>query len=235
MENSPHPILAHSDLIPIDEKLWIVKGELPHHNPLPRTMTVYKMRDGGLWIHSAIALNDETQNKLEELGTPKYLVVPNTMHRLDAALYKRTYPHILVVCPLAAIEKVQQEVPVDLSCEEAFAQTEIKVVKIPGAKDIELAYEISLSYGQALIMTDLLVNVPEVPGLGGVLLKLIGRIGFFRTPPLTKILLLQKREAFKNWLLYLSQRNDLKIITMAHGQPLTRNISHLLKQAAAQV
>lgn len=228
-------ILPHGDFKQLDESLWVLEGKLPYYNPLPRTMTVYRMKDKGLWIHSAIALNEETFKKLESFGTPKYVVVPNSMHRLDAHFYKERYPNIQVVCPEAALKKVEEAIHVDKTCEEAFAKNEIEVLAIPGVKDVELAFELPLTFGKALIMTDLLVNVPKVNGLGGFLLKALGRIGYFRTPPLTKLIFVEKKNEFKKWLLELSQDTDLRIITVAHGRPVLNGVSALLKKAAAQI
>lgn len=228
-------ILPHSDFNQIHERLWTLEGRLPHHNPLPRSMTVYKMDDGGLWIHSAIALNDDGRKKLESFGKPKYVVVPNPDHRLDAHYFKEHYPEIMVVCPKAARSKVEEQIAVDETCESVFSGSEIEVIHMPGAKEIELAYKVKIGEDKALIMTDLLVNVPELKGVGGFILKMIGRIGFFRTPPLAKLMFLDQRIAFRNWLLKESNRPDLKIVTVAHGAPVTNDVSHLLKQAAYQV
>jgi hypothetical protein len=232
-----HDILPHGDFKQVDERLWTLDGELPHHSPLTRSMTVYKMKDGGLWIHSAIALNDETQKKLESLGHPTYLVVPNTMHRMDAAVYKKSYPDLKVFCPRAAISKVEEVVKVDDACENFFITGEIEALSIDGAKPIELAYELDLGKGKgkALVMCDLLVNVTDVRGVGGLLLKLTGRVGFFRTPPLTKLILLKQRKAFKNWLWKQSNKLDLKVITVSHGKAIRGNIRGLLRQAASEV
>jgi hypothetical protein len=229
-------ILPHGDFRQLDENLWVLDGTLPHHMPLPRSMTVFRMRDGGLWIHSAIALDEPTQRKMESFGKPKYLVVPNTMHRMDAPVYKATYPSITVVCPEGAIKKVSEKVPVDASCENAFQGSEVIVHTVPGAKPIELAYELPLaSGGSALIFNDLLVNVTETPGVLGKFLKLIGRVGSFRSPPSNKMLLLNDRKAFQGWLKSQSLRPEIKIITVAHGEPVTQRAPQRLGEAALQV
>ncbi len=228
--------LKHGDFKQLDKNLWILEGELPLHLPLPRTMTVFRMDDGGLWIHSAIALDDRRQRELESFGRPAYLVVPSTMHRLDAPVYKQTYPAIRVVCPEAAKEKVEQKVHVDNSCENEFRDSQVVVHKMPGAKPIELSYELPLaSGGKAVVFNDLLVNVTQLNGLLGKLMMLVGRVGFFRSPPSNKFLLIDDRTKFKQWLEAQAQRNDLKIITVAHGAPLTEQIPHALAEAARQV
>lgn len=229
-------ILPHGDFRQLDENLWILEGSLPHHMPLPRTMTVFRMHDGGLWIHSAIALKPDAYRKLESYGPPKILVVPSTMHRLDAPAYKDRYPSMKVVCPEAATEKVRQVVPVENSCENEFQGSEIVVHKMPGAKPIELAYDLPLSAGgKALVFNDLLVNVTDLKGVLGGFLKLIGRVGAFRSPPSNKLLLLNDRQKFQAWLDEQARRTDVKIVTVAHGEPVVDRIPQRFAAAALQV
>lgn len=228
--------LPHGDFKQLDENLWTLEGSLPFHMPLPRTMTVFRLNNGGLWIHSAIALNPSGQRKLESFGSPKILVVPSTMHRLDAPVYKRLYPSIRVVAPEAAIKKVQEKVAVNASCENEFQGSEVIVHRMPGAKPIELAYELPLaSGGKALVINDVLVNVRQMPGLFGLVLKFVGRVGVFRSPPSNKLILLDDRRKFAAWLDQQSQRRDIKIITVAHGEAATERIPQLLSEAAKQV
>lgn len=227
--------LKHGDFKQLADNLWILDGELPHHMPLPRTMTVYRLKSGDLWIHSAIAIDDRRQKQLESFGTPKFLVVPSTMHRLDAPIYKQTYPSIRVLCPEAARAKVEDKVSVDASCESEFRGPEIKAITMPGAKPKELAYELEVANGKALVFNDLLVNVEHTHGLLGRFMKLIGRIGRFRSPPSNKLLLIDDRARFHQWLDDQAQRQDIKIVTVAHGDPVTTDIPHRFAAAAAEV
>lgn len=233
---SESQVLPHGDFKQLDENLWILEGTLPHHMPLPRTMTVFRMKDGGLWIHSAIALNKVARAKLESFGKPTILVVPSTMHRLDAPVYKNLYPSITVVCPEAARQKVREKVPVDDSCEKAFQNSEIVAHLIPGAKPIEMAYELPLAGGgKALVFNDLLVNVTDSKGLLGGFMKLIGRVGAFRSPPSNKLLLLDDRKKFRLWLEKQSLRSDVQLVTVSHGDAVTQQIPQRLAEAARQV
>ena len=227
--------LKHGDFQQLDPNLWILEGELPHHMPLPRTMTVFRLKNGDLWIHSAIALDESRQRQLESFGRPTYLVVPSTMHRMDAPIYKQTYPHIKVVCPEGARKKVSDVVHVDNSCENEFQGTEIIAIVMPGAKPIELAYELPLSNGKGMVFNDLLVNVENTKGIFGKFLSLIGRVGAFRSPPSNKILLLNDRKKFHQWLSDQSHRTDLSVITVAHGAPVTERIPERFAEAATQV
>src|SRR5690606_38404699 len=77
----------HGPLERLEDNLWRVEGALPNM-ALRRVMTVVRMADGRLVIHSAIALPDELMAQIEAWGRPSYLLVPNAYHRLDAPAYK---------------------------------------------------------------------------------------------------------------------------------------------------
>jgi hypothetical protein len=70
----------------LTERLWRVEGAVPGMS-LKRTMTIAKCADGGLCIHSAIALDEGGMREIEAWGTPRHLVVPGVYHRLDAPGY----------------------------------------------------------------------------------------------------------------------------------------------------
>jgi hypothetical protein len=55
-------------------------------------MAVVRLADGGLWVHSPIALDDELRTALAELGPVKHIVTPNTEHQKWAPDWIRAYP-----------------------------------------------------------------------------------------------------------------------------------------------
>ena len=66
------------------ENLWLVDGETVSFLGLPyRTrMTVIRLSDGGLWVHSPVRHSAELAGALAELGPVRYLVAPNALHHL---------------------------------------------------------------------------------------------------------------------------------------------------------
>src|SRR5690242_11740612 len=91
-------VLPHGPLEEIDEGILTVAGEIkmPLGN-FPRRMTVVGLSGNRTAIFSAIALNSAEMRKIEQLGTPSFLIVPSDMHRLDARIWKECYPAIRVV------------------------------------------------------------------------------------------------------------------------------------------
>lgn len=63
-------VKTHSGLMELAEGLWRVTGE-GLMGPDWRTMIVYRMKNGGLLIHSAISMRDEQMKELGALGKPE--------------------------------------------------------------------------------------------------------------------------------------------------------------------
>ncbi len=74
-------VFPHGAIEELAPNLWHVTGTLPSSTMVPREMVLYRLADATLLIHSAIALDESGMAKLESLGTPKILVVPNCIHR----------------------------------------------------------------------------------------------------------------------------------------------------------
>lgn len=223
--------LRHSGLEKLKDDLWLIEGSLPHHIPLPRNMIIFRTPEHKLWIHSPVAVDDKTQKEIEALGKVTWIVVPNEMHRMDAGIWKKNYPEAKVLCPKAALKKVRQKVEVDELCEDEFSQGKILAHPMPGVKRTELAYELDLEDGRALVVNDLLVNIENLPGLIGKLFKLTGRLGRLRVPTPQRFLFLYQRNLFQKWLQKMASRK-ISIVTVSHGRPVMSDVSLWLSSAA---
>lgn len=75
-----------NQLKPFANDVWIADGpEIsmrlgPVSMPFPTRMTVVKLPDGSLWVHSPIAWNEALAAQLRELGSVRHLIAPNSMH-----------------------------------------------------------------------------------------------------------------------------------------------------------
>lgn len=228
------PIHPHGPLEPLADDLWQVTGSLPR-GPLPRNMVVYRLRDGRLIIHGGIAMTEQGMTALESLGHPSVLIVPNGLHRMDAPFYLARYPGIEVTCPAAARAKVERKVPVRRPVEVVLAELELPVHTPAGTKAQEKVYQLPLADGCALVCTDLLFNVPDQPGLGGLLLRLMGSTGKFGISRLGRLMFLRDRAAFADWLERLAALPGLRILSMAHGHALTHDVPAALRKHAAEL
>ena len=55
-------------------------------------MTVIRLREGELFLHSPVALDPELQREPDALGTVPFAVAPNRMHHLFIRDYIEAYP-----------------------------------------------------------------------------------------------------------------------------------------------
>ena len=55
-------------------------------------MTVIKLADGTLFVHSPVQLDNEIRASLDRVGPVRHVVAPNRYHHLYAADYVRNYP-----------------------------------------------------------------------------------------------------------------------------------------------
>jgi len=51
---------------------------------LPIRMTVIRLADGGLWLHSPVAIDEATAAAIDALGPVRHIVAPNLLHHLFA-------------------------------------------------------------------------------------------------------------------------------------------------------
>ncbi len=85
-------------LKPVAEDVWIVDGPVVHMAicgisiPFPTRMSVIRLSNGELFLHSPTALVDSLQSELARLGPVRHLVSPNKVHYASIAAWKAAYP-----------------------------------------------------------------------------------------------------------------------------------------------
>lgn len=67
-------------------RVWIVDGPEIRFNyagvrlPFQTRMTIVRLPDGGLWLHSPTEPDEELTARVEALGPVRFLIAPNTIH-----------------------------------------------------------------------------------------------------------------------------------------------------------
>lgn len=225
-------IFPHTPLRQLAPSLWVVQGEFPAAK-LPRNMVVYRYAPQSLLLHSVVALDERAMAELEALGEPSLMVIPHWDHWAHVAAYKRRYPRIEVVCPRASIARISMHVRVDYSSEEYFPRHGIDYHVPPGIEPVEGVLEVSLGGNEvAVIMNDLITNVPHQPGLYGLLLRLTRSTGRPRVIFFVRKDLRVQRPLVKRYLEALSMRREIRIVTTSHGDCLVTDVHETLATVA---
>ena len=227
-----HQVLPHGPPEALAANLWQVRGSLPF--PLRRNMTVYRLPDGGLLLHSVVAMDEAGMKALEALGRPALLVIPHAGHMRDAVFYRQRYPELRVACPAEGRRRAEQRLKVDGTPEELLRPLGIKVHPVTGMRMGELALEVEVPGGKALIMNDTLAG-PTPGETVPLFLRLTGppRGPALGVPRIVRLTMVKDKVAVRAWLHLMAEIPDLKLVTVAHGPPLTADCAQGLRDGAA--
>ncbi|WP_257462757.1 DUF4336 domain-containing protein [Archangium lipolyticum] len=83
---------------PLAENIWLVDGPvirmafLGTQLPFPTRMTIIRLANGDLWLHSPTAPSEALRRHVEALGRVAHLVSPNKIHYAHIAAWKAAYP-----------------------------------------------------------------------------------------------------------------------------------------------
>jgi hypothetical protein len=195
--------------------------------PLSRTMTVAKRADGGLVVHSVIALDEPRMRALEAFGEPTIMIVPNGWHRTDAHGWKERYPSMRVYCPPDARAKVAEVVGVDGTLAELPPDDAVRVETLDG-----FAQEgVVIVEGGTLVFGDTFMNQPHMPGFQGFAYRLVGASGGPRVHPFLKRM--ADRKALAAHLSRLAETPGLARLVPGHGDIVATDAAQVLGSVAA--
>jgi len=155
-------------------------AEHPMHFPggvhLPSRMTIIRLPDGDLLLHSPIPIDDALAAELSALGPVAHVVAPSLLHHLFVPQALERYPQALLIAAPGLAEK-RAELPVaDVLSDEPPPAWEgvIDQVVIRGAPRLN---EVAMLHrpSRTLIVSDLVFNVQHPQGLGTALaLRMMG-------------------------------------------------------------
>jgi len=209
-------VLPHGPLVQLADNLHRAEGSLPNMS-LKRNMVVVRKRDGALVLHNAIALEESAMRTLEALGTPRYLLVPNRAHRLDAPAYKARYPGLTVFTPRGGRAKVEELVKVDGGYEDFPSDDEVRLEMLHGVGEGEGAMIVRSSDGVTLVLNDAVMNMDRKRDpLGFLFTTVMGSAPGPRVSRLAKLLFVKDRAALRGDLERYAALPDLVRLIVAH-------------------
>ncbi len=227
-------VLAHDPMAQYADNLWRVVGDVPNM-ALRRAMTVARLPDRGLVLHSAIAMDDAGMKALTGLGEPAWLVVPNGWHRMDAARYKARFPALKVICPPDARDAVAKVVAVDCTYDDKPKLDDAGTVCFEtwgGKKRMEGAMVVRSGDGVTLVMCDSLFNLPDGEGFFWWFYgKVMGATGGPRVTPITRMFLTLGggKKPYKQWLADKAAKGGIVRVIPGHGDVIDHDTAAVLK------
>jgi hypothetical protein len=102
MRNAFIPYTPLNTPKPVAENIWIVDGPQIDFStmgvtlPFPTRMTVIRLSDGALFVHSPVAWDPDLAAVIDALGPVAHLIAPNTIHYWWIPDWKARYPNACV-------------------------------------------------------------------------------------------------------------------------------------------
>lgn len=220
-------------LTPLAPDLWVATRPLRLAvGDIGTRMTVVRLRDGGLWLHSPVRLDAATRAALDALGPVRAVVAPSKVHHFFVGEYRAAYPAARLYAAPGLPEK-RRDVRFDGVLDD----------DPPGAwhGDIEqhvfrgapLMNEVVCFHPatRTLVLTDLVFNMTRPPrGRARFFCWLVGARGF--APYRIVRVAIRDRAAARNSLQRLLEW-DFDRVIVTHGDVLDSGGHEALRRAFA--
>ncbi len=88
-------------LTPFADDVWVATREAKFlHLETGTRMTIVRLSDGGLFVHSPVPLDADTRRAVDALGEVRAVVAPSIFHHLSVGEWQRAYPRaVFGACP----------------------------------------------------------------------------------------------------------------------------------------
>lgn len=231
-------------LKPFGPDIWLVDGpNIRFYGlPFPTRMTVVRLSDGGLWLHSPIALDDALRAQIDALGPVRHLIAPNWIHYASVHQWQAVWPDAHTwAAPGVAARAAKHDVPIridtDLTNDAAAdwaGQIPFRhVTGSPVHSEVVFFHDAS----RTLILTDLIENfAPEhLPWWMAALTRLVGiTTPDGRTPPDIAASFRKARPEVQDHIRWMIDQAPDKVI-MAHGRPYEHDAVARLRHGFRQL
>lgn len=193
-------------------------------------MTVIRLADGSLLLHSPVALDPELRRELDSIGRVRFTVAPNRVHHLYAGEVAKAYPDARLWVAPGLERKRPDLVYVGVLGDESPAEWKGEVDQVffrgrPYENEVVFLHRAS----RTLIMCDLAFNFgPRAATPTRLLMRLLRSYGRFGPSSLDPLLIRDRRAARKSLERILAW--DFDRVVVAHGDVLESGGREALRQ-----
>jgi hypothetical protein len=196
-------------------------------------MTVVRLPEGGLWLHSPVRMDAAARAAVDALGPVRFLVAPNLMHHVYLPDWAAAYPEARVVA-LAGLRKKQPRLRIDVELTDTpdagdgAVFTQHLMRGMPKVDEVVFLHHPS----RTLLLTDLAFHIRESRSwLTRAYLRLGGTYGKLGPTPLLKALVKDRAALRASLETVLSW--DFERVGVCHGEVLEQGGREALRSAFA--
>ncbi len=223
-------------LTKIADQIWEAQVDLEMMGSwivFPCRMTIIRLADGALMLHSPIGIDDALARDIAALGEVRYLVAPNCFHHLYLTKVMARYPEAeLYTAPGLAQKRPDLDVTAEIRPDKHLPWAEeftwFTLAGAPKMNEVIMLHKRS----KTLIVTDLIFNMYEVRGV--LTPWLLRCAGVWRKPGQSRVwrILTADRGKAKSSLKPVFQE-DFERIVMAHGEVIDQDVKAVLNRSLA--
>jgi Domain of unknown function (DUF4336) len=165
MDQGYEPYEPLDTLKPIAECVWIVDAPEIRYRigglsiPCPTRMTVLRLTDGSVWLHSPTKLTTSLTHTIAELGVVRFIVAPNTLHYAFVHEWKVAFPEATVYAVPGLAMRTKGKFPEHILLSETAPEvwsSVIRQVMVTSRTFSEVCFFHTQT--KTLILTDLIGN-----------------------------------------------------------------------------
>jgi len=208
-------------LIELADSAWIAEDDKFSVGGLRigSRMTIIRLNDGSLFVHSPIALSKPLLDSIDSIGKPKYIIAPNTMHHLFARQFQDPYRDAdLYIVPGLKKKRKDLSNAKELSDSSDLRwSSEIKQHSVRGISKLEEVVFFD-QQSKTLILTDLAFYITaNYPLFTRAFFWLNGAYNRFSPSWMFKLFFLKHKSEFKRSIDYILEW-DFERIIISHGK-----------------
>jgi hypothetical protein len=218
----------------LHERLWFADMKAARAGfEFDARMTIIKLADEKLWIHSPIELTTELQTELDALGEVGYVLSPYRMHYQHLQDFADVYPDAKYYAPPGLDTKSLPGVKFTARLKDAAPEpewkNEIDQLYVRGnALDNEVVFFHSAS--RTLMLADLCFNIPaERPPLTRAIARVLGVYEYFG--PSLNFKTFERDRAATQQTLHRILQWDFDRVIISHGDILESGGKEQLRKA----
>jgi hypothetical protein len=213
--------------------LWVAEQPLRYLGvALTTRMTIIRLADGTLVVHSPIRLTDELRSAAASAGRVRFIIAPNRFHHLFVPDWQQAYPHAQTFCaPGLDIKRADLKFSAILGDDPPAAwaneMDQAFMRAFPPLNEIVFFHRKT----RTLIFTDLLFNIARHDSAyGRFLLRLDGAFHGPAIPRSFRLLLRRRRVEYDAFLHRLLSW-DFDRAILAHGEIIDRGAKPAVEHA----
>ena len=217
----------------LDRDLWVTQHPLRFLGAEVGTrMTVFRLKDGSLLVHSPVPLDTTTQAELDGLGPVRFVVAPNRYHHLFVAECTRTYPQAKIF-GAPGLDSKRRDLRFDAILKQAAPTewaSEIDQTIFQAFPTLNEVVFFHRSSG-TVVFTDLLINIrTSESAYTRFLMWLDGGLGHVAVPRSFRLLLKMRRARARETIDKILAW-DFERLSLAHGEVVERGAKEIVRNA----